>query len=137
MRDIEVNSLEVVSFTTKGLRDIDAVLRVNVHNPSADVEITDMSGVLKLRGTDMMTLKAEPLKIHGNSDEPYLLTVHGSIDDGFNPFRLLGFFTGNVEDRLASDDFSLDLKLRPVLNSGIGKNIEINDIHINDLLTKQ
>ena len=138
IKDIKVNSFELLSLTPKGLRDIDALVKVDVHNPSVSFELTDLSGLLKLKGKDVLTLSADQLIVAGKTDKTYTIPVHGTMAEDFNPFRLLEIFNAEGGDsKLKLDDVTLDLNLRPALRGGLGKKIEIKDITLSKLLEKK
>ena len=138
IKDIKVNSFEVVSLTPKGLRDIDALIKVNVHNPSVSFELTDIAGLLKLKGKDVLTLTTDQLIVAGKTDKVYTIPVHGTIAEDFNPFQLLDIFNANGgEQKLNLDDVTLDLSLRPALRGGLGKIVDVKDIKLSKLLEKK
>ena len=137
IKDIKVNSFEIVSLTPKGLKDIDAVVRVDVHNPSVSFELTDLVGVVKYKGKEALTITSDQLIVSGKTDKAYTVPVHGALADDFNPFQLLEMLGSDSSQMFSLDGLTLDLSLRPALRGGIGKKIEINDISLGKLTEKK
>lgn len=137
IKDIKVNSVEIVSLTPKGLKDIDAVVRVDVHNPSVAFELTDLVGVAKYKGKEALTVTSDQLIVSGKTDKVYTVPVHGTLAEDFNPFQLLELIGGNGDQKFSLDGLTLDLSLRPALRGGIGKKVEIKDISLSKLTEKK
>ena len=138
LKDIRVDSVEIVSLTPHGLRDIDAVVRFTVHNPSMGFELTDVLGKIKFKGQEAVTISADQLIVAGNADKTYTVPIHGTISDDFNPFKLLGLVNGRGgEPTFNLDDLSVDLSLRRALRGGIGTTVVKKDIRISDFIEKK
>lgn len=130
VKDIKVTSVELVSLTPQGLRDIDAVIKLGLYNPTVGFEITDLCGTLKYKGQEAMILKADQLMVGGKSDKVYTIPVHGSLSEDFNPLQLLQM----LKDKIDFKDVTLDVSVRPALRGGLGKNLEYKDIPLDKLL---
>ena len=137
-RDIKVNSLEIVSLSPHGLRDIDAVVRLTVYNPAVGFELTDVLGQLKYKGEEAIIITADQVMVTGKAEKTYTIPLHGTIADDFNPFQLLNLMNSSGgEKKINLDDVTLDLSLRPALRGGIGTTVVKKDIRISDFLKKQ
>ena len=138
LKDIKVNSLEIVSLSPHGLRDIDAVVRLTVYNPSMGFELTDVLGLLKYKGEDAVIITADQVMVTGKAEKTYTIPLHGTIADDFNPFQLLNLMNrSGGEKKINLDDVTLDLSLRPALRGGFGTTVVKKDIHVSDFLKKQ
>ncbi len=130
LKDIKVTSARIVSIVPEGLTDLSALVEVGVHNPSVALEITDMIGMARFEDMDMLSVSADQLLVEGRSDKLYQVPLKGHIEEGFNPFRLLRLL--GTESSL--DDITVSFKARVALRGGIGKNIEMEDIPLSNLL---
>lgn len=138
LKDIKVNSLEIVSLSPHGLRDIDAVVRLTVYNPSVGFELTDILGQVKYKGEEAIVITADQLMVAGKAEKTYTIPLHGTIADDFNPFQLLNLMSGSGGDKKINlDDVTLDISLRPALRGGIGTTVVKKDIRVSDFLKKQ
>lgn len=138
LKDIKVNSLEIVSLSPHGLRDIDAVVRLTVDNPSVGFELTDILGQVKYKGEEAIIITADQLLVSGKAEKTYTIPLHGTIADDFNPFQLLNLMNSRGgENKINLDDVTLDISLRPALRGGIGTTVVKKDIRVSDFLKKQ
>lgn len=137
LKDIKVNSLEIVSLSPHGLRDIDAVVRLTVYNPSVGFELTDILGQLKYKGEEAIIITADQIMVAGKAEKTYTVPLHGTIADDFNPFQLLSLMKGGGGKNINLDDVTLDISLRPALRGGIGTTVVKKDISISDFLNKE
>lgn len=138
LKDIKVNSLEIVSLSPHGFRDIDAVVRLTVYNPSVGFELTDILGQLKYKGEEAIIITADQVMVAGKAEKTYTIPLHGTIADDFSPFRLLSLMKGGGgEKNINLDDVTLDISLRPTLRGGIGTTVVKKDIRVSDFLDIQ
>lgn len=138
LKDIKVNSLEIVSLSPHGLRDIDAVIRLTVYNPSVGFELTDILGQLKYKGEEAIIITADQIMVAGKAEKTYTVPLHGTIADDFNPFQLLSLMNSGAGGKKVNlDDVTLDISLRPALRGGIGTTVVKKDIRVSDFLKKQ
>jgi hypothetical protein len=130
VEDIKVTSFRVVSVVPQGVSNIVALVEIGIHNPTIGFEVTDMQAVAKLDGEQAVQFSADQLIVDGKKDKVYTLPLKGRIVDGFNPFKLLTLFSNGMDLR----GVTADVSARAALRGGIGKNIELKDIKIADLI---
>ena len=130
LQDVRITSARIISIVPQGLTDLDALVEVSVHNPSVPFEVTNLIGLARFEDMDMLTVSADQLIVEGHADKTYQIPLKGHIEEGFNPFRLLRL----LGDEASLDDVTVSFKARVALRGGIGKNIEMVDIPIVDLL---
>ena len=53
IHEIGVNSYDIVSITPSGLRSIDAVIAVGIHNPTFAFKVTDICGTVYHNGSPL------------------------------------------------------------------------------------
>lgn len=133
VKELGVTSFEIVSITPSGTSELDATVRVGIHNPLVAFEATDVIGTLKLNGKPCLHLTADQLIVAGNCDKVYTIPVRGTIAEGFNPFELLNLINGTS---LAFDKLTVDVNGKLALRGGVGKKLELKDIRISDYMKK-
>ena len=94
------------------------------------VSITDVSITVDMHEQPAVVFEADQLMVEGHCAKTYSLPLKGRIVDTFNPFQLLKLFSN--EDSL--DNLKASARARVALRGGIGKNIEIKDIPLKDLI---
>ena len=129
-QDIALTSVRLVSIEPEGFFHVNAILEVGVHNPTLSFQVSDLSAVARFQGQDALAATAEPVRIPGHSDALYQIPLRGQLADGFNPFRLLRL----LGDEASFDDVTLDVRARVSLPGGFGRNIELLDIPLSELL---
>ena len=134
IKEISVTSFELVSVTPKGLTELDALVKIGIHNPAVPFELTDAVGTLKIGGSPCLSLSADQLIVSGNMDKVYSLPIHGVLAEGFNPFQLLTLLKG---DSIDLENVTADVDARISLRGGVGKNLELKDIKLSKLLKKE
>ena len=130
LQDVELTSVRLVSIVPQGLTGVSAVLEVGVRNPSAAFNLTDLEGMAKFHGEEVVSLSAEPLSVPARSEDLYQLPLEGRLASGFGVLRLIRLLGQGAE----MDDVTFDLRGRVALRSGIGKNFEMLDVPLSSLL---
>lgn len=133
VKELKVTSFEIVSITPSGTSELDATVRLGLHNPLVSFEVTDVIGTLKMEGKPCLHLTADQLIVAGNSDKVYTIPVRGTIAEGFNPFQLLNLINGASLD---FDKLTVDVNGKIALRGGVGKKLELKDIRISDYMKK-
>lgn len=131
VKEINVTSFELVSVNPKGLTELDALVKIGVHNPTVAFEISDATGTLNLEGSPCLSLAADQLIIAGNTDKVYSIPVRGTMAEGFNPFQLLKLINGNSLDL---EKLTVDVNAKVSLRGGVGKKLELKNIKLNSLM---
>ena len=132
LQDIKVTSARIVSIVPQGLTELNAVVEVEIHNPSVALEVSDIVGTAHFGDMDILTVSADRLVIDARTDRAYQVPLKGHIEEGFNPLRLLRLFG----DEASLDDIKVSYKARISLRGGLGKNIELKDIPLTSLLNQ-
>lgn len=131
LKDIKMTSCNVSSFTPKGLTSFDATVDLGVDNPSVQFALSKMYAVVKMNGSPCIHLTADDVTIAPRTEQVYPLTLHGTMDGGFNPFSLLGLLEGSGLEQM-----TIDVKYHGALKSGLGKDFEYKDIPLTDLIDR-
>ena len=131
LQDIKVTSARIVSIVPQGLTELNAVVEVDIHNPSVALEVSDIVGTAHFGDMDILTVSADRLVIDARTDRAYQVPLKGHIEEGFNPLRLLRLFG----DEASLDDIKVSYKARISLRGGLGKTIEMEDVPLSTLLT--
>lgn len=127
--EVEFTSVRLVSVAPEGLTGLSVLLEVGIHNPAVAFSITGMQAVVKSSGREAVILESDQLLVDGRSDRCYMVPLKGAIAEGFNPFSLLSLLDG-----ADLSGFTLSVRARLALRSGLGKVIEFNDIPVSELL---
>ena len=130
VKDIKVTGFRLVSITPQGMSGLTALVEIGLDNPIVGFELTDVCITVGLKGQPAVIFEADQLMVEGHCAKTYSLPLKGRIADTFNPFQLLKLFS-NEE---SMDDLKASAKARVALRGGIGKNIEMNDIPLKDLI---
>lgn len=130
-QDIKMTSCELVSLSPRGLSAIDATVSVGIDNPTVQVTLSQIYGLVKMNGEPCLHITADDVTLAPKTEDIYTLDLHGNIDSYFNPLQLLTLFS--------EPDWSvmtMDIRFRGTLKSGLGKDFEYKDIPLKDLLEK-
>lgn len=130
-RNIQVTSCEVKSLNPSGFAKLDATVEIGVHNPAAELHLTDIEGIAKFKGEPCLTLTTPDLVIEGRTDKIYTVTVTGKIDKDFDLLQILAI----AGDLAKLNDITVDISCRAGLG-GVGKKIVKKDIPLRDLMDK-
>ena len=128
--EIRPTSFELVSINPHGLRDINAVVEIGIHNPAAGFELSDIEVLLCFKGKDAMVMGADNIAVDGRADKTYSLALRGGVAENFSPFELFQLIGSEVD----MSDITISFKARATLKSGLGKDIEYKDIALDKLL---
>lgn len=130
-KDVKVTSADLAQITPMGLTAIKAVVEVGIDNPTMAFELKDVQGLLRMNGDSCLVVTSQGVKVDGRCSKSYFIPLEGKLADGFNPFSLLQI--------LSTRDlsiFTIDVRAKGVLRSGIGKVIEYKDIPLDSLIDK-
>lgn len=131
-KEIKVTSCELKSLNPIGFSKMEAVLKLTVDNPAAELHLNDIKGVVKYDGEPCLTLTVPDIVIDGKKESIYMVTVTGQIDRGFDILKIISV----IRDKAAMEDATLDVNCRAELSSGLGKDIAKKDIPLKDLIDK-
>lgn len=131
LQEVRVSSARIVKVLPEGIGGPAALVELGIRNPSVAFELTELTGLARYRGQDMLLLEAGPIAVAARSDEVYSVPVQGRFAEGFNPLRLVRLITGHALDY---DDVTVSLRGKITLRGGIGKNIELEEVPLRTLL---
>ena len=130
LQDVKVTSCRLVSITPDGFTGVSALVEVGIHNPSLAFDVMNLDGMVKFQGQEALMVTGERLSVPAHSDAVYTIPLQGRMAEGFNPLRLLRL----LGDEAGFEDITFDVRARVALRGGIGKNIELLDVPLSDLL---
>lgn len=124
-KDIKVTSVEVVSLSPNGLKEVDALIRVGIDNPIISFAVKDVEGILRDGDTPVAYFITDQLTVDGKTTKVYDIPVKGRLSEDSNIMKLL-----EIATRRDFSSLKADVQARVSLRNGIGKTININDIPI-------
>ena len=130
-KDISVTSCEVSSLSPNGLRAVDAVLSVGVHNPTVAFTLSDISGTVREGESVIATFEGGPVSVERKSDQVYDLPCTLTLDESLSLFQVL-----NLIKKRDFSDFTVDVSGWVTLKNGLRKKLEFNDVPVSSLLEK-
>lgn len=128
-KDIEVTSFSLKSFSPNGLKAVDAVLSIEVDNPTIAFSLTDIEGVVYYEGEEFATYAGGPISIKGKCLGAYELPCSLRLSPSISLFSVLKIASsGNLEG------LTTDVQAKVVLKGGIAKTLKYKDLPIQDLI---
>jgi len=130
-KNIDVTSCELEGISPVGLSSVELKLNVGVHNPAPQFTLSAISGTVKIGDKPFLLLSSSDVTIAGKSDDTYTIDVLGTLAGGINP--LVAFSI------IRNKDFSslkADFKAHVTLKSGAGKDIEMKDMPLSEIIDK-
>ena len=131
VKDIVIDSVELESLSTKGLKSVDVFLKVGVDNPAKQVKIFDVDGSLKYSGKVIGKLAMDPLILGARTADVYVVKATVSIAQGagLKDFMIL-------MDKKGLDMCTIDISARATLGKAAPVQIRKKDIPLKKLLDK-
>ena len=130
-KEIEITSFEVESFSPNGMRAVDAVALVGVHNPTVGFTISDLQGTVRNGDEIIAHLTGAPVTVEKKSDLVYELPCSVTLDESLSLFQVLSLLKN-----MDFDGCVVDLSALVTLSSGLKKTLVYNDIPVKDLVEK-
>lgn len=97
-KDIKINSVQVEKVSLIGA-PLGASIALEVENPTVTLKITDVSGVVKVAGEEVLDFTLEPFTLKGHSTQVYHLDLSASLKSGFGIYNVLRIVqSSNPED---------------------------------------
>ena len=125
IKDINVTSVGVESYTFTSLRSVNAVLAVGVDNPTFAFKVTDLNGILKYKGEDFAFYSADEIKVDRKSVKVYDLPCSATLSDGVSIKKVVQLFqSGSLEG------FTTDVEAKVKLRSGAGTTLRFKDLDL-------
>ena len=131
-KDIKITSCDVLSLTPLGLSSVEAYLELGVHNPAMQFTLTDLKGTVRMGDRPYLLVTCDDATVVKLGDDSYTLHLVGTLADGVNPFVIASV--------VSLKDFSLlkaDLSGHVTLKNGLGKDIELKDLSLAEMVVKK
>lgn len=132
-KDIRITSCNLVSITPMGLSSVEAKVEMGILNPTVQFTLSNVTGCLKLGDKPYILLTTGDITVAANSEAVYPLEVLGTLAEGTNPFVVLSILTSA---KLDLSTFKADVKAHITLKNGVGKDIELKDLPLTDIVKK-
>ena len=131
VKDIKVTSVELESFSTKGLKSMDIFVKVGVDNPAKQVKISEIDGSLKHSGKVIGKLAVDPFILGAKTSDLYTLKANVSLAQGAGLKELMVLATpGGLEG------CTVDLSAKATYGKGAVMPLKMKDIPLKELLDK-
>lgn len=131
IREINVTSFQVESFSPNGLRSVDAVVAIGVHNPTVAFTISDLKGTVRKGDGVLAVLDGGPVAVEKKSDRVYRVPCSVTLGESLSFFQVLSLLKN-----MDLDGCVVDVSALVSLSNGLKKTLEYKDIPVRDLLEK-
>lgn len=125
IKDIEVTSCGIESYSLQGLRSVKAVLSVGIDNPSLGFTVTDLEGTVKYNGENFAKYTADSVSVEGQCSKVYDLPCTATLSDGVGLMQIM-----QVAGNRSLDGFTTDVQAKVRLRNGVGKKLKIKNIDL-------
>lgn len=129
MKDIALQDYKIELISPQGMRGVDVTVALTVYNPSAQVTLSEISGTVFRKGTEFATFTAGDITLHRKCTATYPLEASIRLGKDISLFDLMGLATDHDPE-----DFTVSLHAHARLKSGLGKDLDFNDMPIDKLL---
>ena len=130
-KEIAVTSFQVESFSPNGLRSVDAIVSVGVHNPTVAFTLSDLKGTIREGESVLAVLDGGPVAVEKKTDQVYRLPCSVTLGENLSLFQVL-----NLLKNMDFDGCVVDISALVTLSNGLKKTLVYNDIPVRDLLEK-
>ena len=131
VKDISINSVELESLSTKGLKSMDVYLKVGVDNPAKQVKIFDVDGSLNHSGKVIGKLAMDPFILGAKTADVYVLKATVSLAQGAGLKDLM-----ILMDKKGLDQCTIDISAKAAYGKAAPVQIRKKDIPLKKLLDK-
>lgn len=129
VKDIKVTSFGVEEYSLRGFRSVDATLAVGIDNPAFAFTVSDINGVVKYKGEDFATYKADTVSVQKKSSRVYDLPCSATLSDGLGVLDLISILRkGDIEG------FTTDVSAKVRLKSGASKTLRLKNLDLKKLM---
>ncbi len=126
IRDIKLVSTGIKYVVPNSARSMDAMLLLEVDNPSVAFNVSDVTGTLRHGDRELAHFVSGQTSILGKSRQEYELPCTITLADGVSLLDVLIY----ASRRNALDGLKLDVDLRASLRNGLFKMLEFHDIDL-------
>ncbi|MFA6593248.1 MAG: hypothetical protein WCS67_07905 [Bacteroidales bacterium] len=128
IKDISVTSCEVKSVTPRGFSALKGVLMIGIDNPAFTFTISDISGVVKYNGEELVDYAGGPITVEGKCERKYELNCIASLANGVSITKLIPLLS---KDNL--EGVTTDLSAKVMLDNGLHKTLRFKDLPLEQL----
>lgn len=131
LRSLRVTGWQPLSVSPKGLSSLDAKVRLDIMNPGAAINLSDITATVRQDGREIAMVTAEPVRIEAKCTAPCYVDGTVRILDGLSLF--------DIKNLLGSADFStyyLDISARVGSGNSKGQMMRFNGIPLSQLIDK-
>lgn len=125
IKDIEVTSCGLESYSLQGLRSVKAVVTLGIDNPSLGFTVTGLDGLLKYNGQNFARYTADTLSVEARCVKVYDLPCTATLADGVGLRQIM-----QVAGSRSLEGFTTDVKAKVRLRNGVGKKLKFKNIDI-------
>lgn len=129
VKDIAVTSCDIVSIAPNGLKSVDVVLALGIHNPTIAFSLSDVEGVLYNDTHELATFGGGPLDVAKKSDDVHELSCYASLTDQVSLFEVL-----NLVRTRDFNGYKIDVSGVVTLANGIKKTLRFKEMDVNELM---
>lgn len=130
-RNVRVEGWSVDGVRIKGLRSVEAVLKVSVDNPARRFTLSDLEGVLYKGEAAVARYSAQPLTVEARTQADYPVQCRAAIADSLTVLGFLSAMAG-----AAPDDFRTTITGRFRPGHGMKRKFRLERIPVGALLRK-
>ena len=131
IKDIAVTSCKLASISPNGLKSVDAVLDIGIHNPTIAFTLSDVTGKVHDEDNVVVTFGGGPISIDKKSDNVYQLPCSATIGSEVSLFRIL-----NLLKNKDFEHYKIDIEGDVILSGKVKKHLRIKDIPVTTLMEK-
>lgn len=128
--EIRPTSFELGSIAPKGLYSVGVDFKLGIHNPAMQIALSDIFAEVMLDGKVVGNLSLAPFVMEAKSDNIYDMNALVALNKGFSIINLLPM----LKDPEALKNAYINVKVKATLKSGLSKNLEWNEIPVEELL---
>lgn len=129
IRNIHVTSCNVARISPNGLRSVDALLRVGVHNPAMTFTVSDVLGYIHNQDGVVANFTGGPVTVLRKTDAIYELPCSLTLDGKISLFEVL-----SVIKTMDISAYYVDITANVTTAGGITKVYRYRDIPLRDIV---
>lgn len=126
LKDISLVSTGVKYVVPTSTRSMDAMLLLEVDNPSVNVNVSDVTGTLRHGDRELAHFVSGQTTLQGKSHQTYELPCTITLADGVSLLDILIY----AARRNRLEGLKMDVDLRAALKNGLSKVLEYHDIDL-------
>ena len=125
---IKVTSCKMTSISPSGLRSLDGVVTVGIHNPTTGFQVTQTSGKVYHKGNELVDFTVDDFEVNAKSDKEYDISGHASLASGASLLTVLA-----LARDLKTEEYTVDIAT-VVKAKGLNKTIKRSGIPLNRII---